>query len=105
MLSTKKLLMNLWSEIGSRTIRTSDCKIAWAQKESSRGISSTFKADFGLKPYPLLIDESDDGDRSIAHKSGQMSDVVEALLAGSSENSKAMKTFRSEERRVGKECR
>jgi hypothetical protein len=52
-----------------------------------------FKADFGLKPHLLLIDESDDGDGGIAHKSSQMSDVVERLLAGCSQNSKAMKTF------------
>jgi hypothetical protein len=52
-----------------------------------------FKADFGLKPYPLLVDESDDGDRRIAHGSGQMSDVVELLLAGGSQNTKATKTF------------
>jgi hypothetical protein len=52
-----------------------------------------FKADFGLKPYPLLIDESDDSYGGIAHKSSQMSDVIEPLLAGSSQDSKAMKTF------------
>jgi hypothetical protein len=52
-----------------------------------------FEADFAFKPYPSLIDESDDGDRGIAHKSSQMRDVVEPLLAGSSQNSKAMKTF------------
>jgi hypothetical protein len=46
-----------------------------------------------LKPYPLLVDESDDGDRRIAHGSGQMSDVVELLLAGGSQNTKATKTF------------
>jgi hypothetical protein len=41
----------------------------------------------------LLVDESDDGDRRIAHGSGQMSDVVELLLAGGSQNTKATKTF------------
>jgi hypothetical protein len=51
------------------------------------------KADFRLKPYPLLIDESDDGDWSIADKGGQTSNVVEHLLAGCSQNLKATKTF------------
>jgi hypothetical protein len=51
------------------------------------------KADFRLKPYPLLIDESDDGDWSIADMSSQMSNFVEHLLAGCSQNSKATKTF------------
>jgi hypothetical protein len=41
----------------------------------------------------LLIDESDDGDRSITDKSGQTGNVVEYLLARSSQNSKAAKTF------------
>jgi hypothetical protein len=41
----------------------------------------------------LLIDESDDGDWSIADKSGQTGNVVERLLARSSKNSKATKTF------------
>jgi hypothetical protein len=41
----------------------------------------------------LLIDESDDGDWSIADESGQTGDVVEHLLAGCSQNPKAMKTF------------
>jgi hypothetical protein len=52
-----------------------------------------FEADLGLKPYSLLIDESDDYERGVAHKSSQMRDIVEPLLAGSSQNSKAMKTF------------
>src|SRR5260370_19917885 len=47
------------------------------------------KADFRLKPYPLLLDESDDGDWSVADKSGQMSNVVVHLLAGCSQDSKA----------------
>jgi hypothetical protein len=55
-----------------------------------------FKSDFGLKPYPLLIDECDNGYGSIAHESSQMRDVVECLLAGSSQNSKAIKTFETE---------
>jgi hypothetical protein len=50
-------------------------------------------ADFRFKPYPLLIDESDDGDWSIADKSGQTGDVIEHLLAGCSQNTKATKTF------------
>ena len=40
---------------------------------TKRAISSNLiqlKADFRLKPYPLLIDESDDGDWSITDKSG-----------------------------------
>jgi hypothetical protein len=41
----------------------------------------------------LLIDEGDDGDWSIADKSGEMSNVVEHLLAGCSQNSEAAKTF------------
>jgi len=52
-----------------------------------------FQLDFGLKPYPLLIDECDNGYGGIAHESSQMSDVVECLLAGSSQDSKAMKAF------------
>jgi hypothetical protein len=44
----------------------------------------------------LLIYESDDGDWSIADKSGQMNDFVEHLLAGCSQNSKGMKTFETE---------
>jgi hypothetical protein len=41
----------------------------------------------------LLIDESDDGDWSIADKSGEMGNVVERLLAGCSQNAKATETF------------
>jgi hypothetical protein len=41
----------------------------------------------------LLIDECDNGYGDIAHESSQMSDVVECLLAGSSQDSKAMKAF------------
>jgi hypothetical protein len=41
----------------------------------------------------LLIDESDDGNWSIADKSGQTSNVVEHLLARCSQDSKATKTF------------
>jgi len=52
-----------------------------------------FKTDLGLKPYPLVVDESDDGDRRVAHKSSQMSDVVESLLVRSAQNSKAIETF------------
>jgi hypothetical protein len=52
-----------------------------------------FEADTRLKPYPSFIHESDDGERGVAHKSSQMRDIVEPLLAGSSQNSKAMKTF------------
>jgi hypothetical protein len=52
-----------------------------------------FKPDFGLEPYSLLIHESNGGERDITHKSSQMSDVVEPLLAGCSQNSKAVKTF------------
>jgi hypothetical protein len=41
----------------------------------------------------LLIDESDDGDWSIADKRGEQGNVVEHLLAGCSQNTKATKTF------------
>src|ERR1035438_2855110 len=63
-----------------------------AERVLSRNLIQ-FKVDFGFEPYPLLVDKGDDGDRGIAHKSGQISDVVEPLLAGSSQNSKATKTF------------
>jgi len=41
----------------------------------------------------LAVDEGDDGDWNLADKSGQLSQVVELLLAGRSQNSKATKTF------------
>jgi hypothetical protein len=41
----------------------------------------------------VLIDECDNGHGGVAHDSSQMSDVVERLLAGCSQDSKAMKTF------------
>src|ERR1035438_8887178 len=51
------------------------------------------KADFRLKPYLLLIYESDDSDWSIADQTSQTGKVVEHLLADRSQNSKAAKTF------------
>src|ERR1039457_918073 len=51
------------------------------------------KADFRFEPHPLLIDESNLAEGSIADEGGKMKNVVEHLLAGTSQNSKAMKTF------------
>jgi hypothetical protein len=75
------------------TIRTSDCKIAEAQNEPPPRNVIQLKTDFRRRPHPLAVDEGDDGDWSIADKSGQLSQVVELLLAGRSQNSKATKTF------------
>src|ERR1017187_4787168 len=51
------------------------------------------KADFRFEPHPLLIDESNLAEGSIAGEDGETKNVVEHLLAGCPKNSKAMKTF------------
>jgi hypothetical protein len=51
----------------NQNVGLQDC--VGAERAISRNLIHC-KADFSLKPYPLLIDESDDGDRGIAHKSG-----------------------------------
>jgi hypothetical protein len=91
--ATRRLFANVASAIGSGTRRMSDCKIAWAENERSRGISSNSKPIFDFEPHPLLIDESNLAEGSIADEGGKMKNVVEPLLAGSSKNSKAMETF------------
>src|SRR3984885_7177302 len=51
------------------------------------------EADFRFEPHPLLIDKSDLADGSIADDGSQTKNVVKCLLAGGSQNPKAMKTF------------
>jgi len=63
-----------------------------AERAVSRDLIQ-LKTDSRFKPYSLLINESDDGDRDVADKSSEMGNVVEYFLTECSENSQSAKTF------------
>nr|WP_246498849.1 hypothetical protein [Microvirga soli] len=48
--------------------------------DPTRGLSYSIQADLALKPLPLLIDEGDESDWSIADVSGNLCEIVEGSL-------------------------